>query len=60
MRRPLAIVLALLLSALAACTGSAKGRASADELPAGGDLVEAAATEMGTVTTARFVIKSEG
>jgi lipoprotein LprG len=60
MRRPLAIALALLLSTLAACTGSSKERASADELPAGADLVAAAAAEMRTVTTARFAIKSEG
>ncbi|WP_319463111.1 LppX_LprAFG lipoprotein [Micromonospora sp. RTP1Z1] len=60
MRRLLAIALALLLSALAACTGSSKGRASADALPAGADLVAAAAAEMRTVTTARFAIKSKG
>jgi lipoprotein LprG len=60
MRRPLAIALALLLSALAACTGSSNERASADELPAGADLVAKAASEMRAVTTARFTIKSEG
>jgi lipoprotein LprG len=60
MRRPLA-ALAVLLSALAGCTtGTRTDRLSAVDLPAGPQLVSAAAAEMRGVTTARFAIESQG